>query len=314
MSAVETRGVIDLAHEPSFVQDRVALSVAGVIEPALQTLETRRAVLCPTDNIGSYDLWLRARSLSSTHGKTEVFEALALLNRAIALDPRFALALSTAAWCHSFILINSWSDDSKVHRREGVALAHRSLRVGGDDPDVLTNTAVALWQLGEGVQPWLALIDRAIDLNPGSASTWYLSGVLRLAAGEPEIVIEHIQLSVRLDPWSPNNSGRSFPLGAARFLQSRFVEAVVHLTEAAQSFELPFVFVFLAASFGHLGRASEARDALARYRTLSRTPISAVAAMFPKPEHRKLFLDGIALAEGRSPADSSACGAQPGAR
>jgi TolB-like protein/class 3 adenylate cyclase len=42
------------------LQDKVALSVAGVIEPTLQAAEIRRSVARPTTDIGAYDLYLRA--------------------------------------------------------------------------------------------------------------------------------------------------------------------------------------------------------------------------------------------------------------
>jgi adenylate cyclase len=44
------------------LQDQVAISVAGVIEPALQAAEVRRAVSRLTDDLTAYDLYLRALS------------------------------------------------------------------------------------------------------------------------------------------------------------------------------------------------------------------------------------------------------------
>ncbi len=279
------------------LQDRVALSAAGIIEPAVQTLETRRAMRRPTDNVGSYELWLRANNLTDAHRRAEVSEALALLNRAITLDPRFAMALSSAAWCYSFILMNGWSDDPEAHRRQGLDLAQSALRIGSDDPDVLTNTAMALWQLGQGLEPSVAMMDRAIALNPGSSNCWYLSAVLRLFASEPETAVEHILMSIRLDPLSPGVSARLLPLGGARFLQRRFEEAVAHLTEAGRVIETSAIFAVLAASCGHLGRISQARAALERYRAVSQIPVSEVSGIFRNADHRQLFLAGIALAE-----------------
>jgi adenylate cyclase len=282
------------------LQDRVALSAAGIIEPAVHTLETRRAMLRLTDNIGSYELWLRANNLTVGHRRGEVFEALALLDRAVALDPRFAKAASSAAWCHSFISVCGWSDDPEAHRAQGLDLAQRALRLGADDPDVLANTAMALWQLGEGLDASVALMDRAIALNPGSANCWYLSAVLRLFASEPETAAVHGQMSIRLDPLSPNVAERLFPLGGARFLQRRFEEAVALLTEAGQCGESPPVFAILAASCGHLGLISKARAALERFRTVSRIGVSEASAFFREADHRQLFLTGIALAQNEA--------------
>src|SRR5947208_6653108 len=43
------------------LQDRVAVSVAGVIEPALQAAEIRRSAARPTTDLTTYDLYLPAR-------------------------------------------------------------------------------------------------------------------------------------------------------------------------------------------------------------------------------------------------------------
>ena len=51
------------------LQDKVALSVAGVIEPALQEAEIRRSTARPTSDLTAYDLYLRALPLMLGWGK-----------------------------------------------------------------------------------------------------------------------------------------------------------------------------------------------------------------------------------------------------
>jgi hypothetical protein len=56
------------------LQDRVAVSVAGVIEPALQAAELRRSAARPTTDLTAYDFYLRAclstpRSMSCSPAK-----------------------------------------------------------------------------------------------------------------------------------------------------------------------------------------------------------------------------------------------------
>jgi hypothetical protein len=46
------------------LQDQVALSVAGVIEPALQAAKIRRATARPTSDLTAYDLYLRSIELA----------------------------------------------------------------------------------------------------------------------------------------------------------------------------------------------------------------------------------------------------------
>src|SRR5207248_11327797 len=80
------------------LQDKVAISVAGVIEPALQAAETARSVGRPTDDLTAYDLYLRASPMFLSASR-QIPEALRLLERAIARDPNYGPALAWAALC-----------------------------------------------------------------------------------------------------------------------------------------------------------------------------------------------------------------------
>jgi adenylate cyclase len=68
------------------LQDKIALSVAGVIEPALQAAEMRRSAARPTADLGAYDLYLRALAAFYPITKEGIVEALELLDQAIAID------------------------------------------------------------------------------------------------------------------------------------------------------------------------------------------------------------------------------------
>src|SRR5438132_212151 len=59
------------------LQDRVAVSVAGVIEPTLQAAETARSANRPTDDLTAYDLYLRAYAMLMSSA-SQVAEALRL--------------------------------------------------------------------------------------------------------------------------------------------------------------------------------------------------------------------------------------------
>ena len=54
--------------------------------------------------------------------------------------------------------------------------------------------------LGEDIGTPLALVDRALALNPGYATAWFWSGFIKLFAGSTDVAIEHFQTSLRLDP------------------------------------------------------------------------------------------------------------------
>ena len=82
------------------LQDKVASSVAGVIEPTLQVAEIRRLADRPTSDLTAYDLYLRALSHAYTWKKEDTVAALDLLGQAIEHDPHYGSALALAADCH----------------------------------------------------------------------------------------------------------------------------------------------------------------------------------------------------------------------
>jgi TolB-like protein len=99
------------------LQDKVAASVAGIIEPALQAAETARSRSAnrPTADLTAYDIYLRAYAmvLSSTR---EAAEALSLLEQAVALDPRYGPALAWAAICCLRLVFDGRSEDPAADR------------------------------------------------------------------------------------------------------------------------------------------------------------------------------------------------------
>jgi predicted TPR repeat methyltransferase len=55
-------------------------------------------------------------------------------------------------------------------------------------------------RFGEDIDAALAMIDRALVLNPSFALAWYWSGWLRLFAGQSELTIQHFENSMQLNP------------------------------------------------------------------------------------------------------------------
>ena len=203
------------------LQDKVASSVAGVIEPALQAAETARSAGRPTNDLTAYDLYLRAYAMVLSSA-AQIPEALRLLEQAIARDPRYGPALAWAAVCCFRLLVDGRSEDPEADRLKGVDFARRALEVAGDDPGILANAALALAYFGEDIGAMMALVDRALALNPNFARGWHISGVLRMWAGQPDIAIEHHRSLAAPQPARPCrhvarcNRRRAFPQPALR--------------------------------------------------------------------------------------------------
>jgi adenylate cyclase len=118
------------------LQDKVAFSVAGVIEPTLLAAEIRRSTERPTSELTAYDLYLRSL--------VEFPHSLPLLEEAITRDPYFGPALAFAAMsCVNVINLGSGEDQAAI-RRKGLDFARRALKVIREDPRALITAAFAL--------------------------------------------------------------------------------------------------------------------------------------------------------------------------
>jgi TolB-like protein/class 3 adenylate cyclase len=281
------------------LQDKIALGVAGVIEPALRAAETARSAARPTSDLSAYDLYLRALAAYFPRTKERVFEALRLLGQAIAIDPRYGPALAWAAICHLRLNSDGWAEAPETTRGRGMDLARQALQVGEDDPGVLANTAFVLANFGEDIGAMIGLVDRALALNPSFARGWYVSGGLRLFAGEHDRAIEHVETSLRLSP-RERMGAPLFVIGAAYFFKHQFDEAASKLLLAIQDHpSSPPPHRALAACYAQMGRLDEARAIIARLRAI--TP-QIVPSDLPwrNPEDRELLLSGLRLAIGEA--------------
>ncbi|MGC2202519.1 MAG: adenylate/guanylate cyclase domain-containing protein [Stellaceae bacterium] len=279
------------------LQDQVAISVAGVIEPTLHAAEMARSAERPTTDLSAYDLYLRAYALAFSWEKSATIRSLELLEQAIERDPRYGSALAQAAARHFELHVNGWTDDPETSRRKGVELSRRALQVAGDDPNVLCNVAYILAYFGEEIGAAIALVDHGLKLNPSSARGWQWSGWLRAWAGEPDPAIKHFETSLRLNP----REQRANPLmgiGVAHFFAGRLEEARAALLRSLQ--EKPNwvpTYRFLASCYAHMGRLDEARDVIRRLRTLTSVLVPS-AENWRDPNHREFYLSGLRLAAG----------------
>ncbi|HEX6442707.1 MAG TPA: tetratricopeptide repeat protein, partial [Stellaceae bacterium] len=274
------------------LQEKVAFSVAGVIEPTLQAAEIRRSVSQPTSDLTAYDLYLRALAEISACEKDRMLYAVGLLDQAIVREPRYAPALALAATYRVDLENHSWTDDTEHNRAIGVALARRALREGADDPMVLGRAALALGRLGEDIDAAVALIDRALALNPNFANGWYWSGWLRLMTGDADRAIQHFETSLRLSPRDQQGFHLS-GIGTGLFIKRQFEEAAATLRVALEA--LPSftpTYRALASCYAHMDRLDEAREVVRRLRLLTPAVIPTIR-FFREPEHVELYLSGL---------------------
>ena len=277
------------------LQDQVAISVAGVIEPALRAAEIRRAVDRPRHDPTAYDLYLRALRATASWDKQDHMEALDRLSQAIEQDAAYGPAIALSAWCHMAFYNNGWTDDPEATRQKAISLARRAVRYAGDDAETLGRAAYVFAYCGEDIDTAIALIDRSLRINPSFASGWQWSAWLRLWAGSPEVAIDHIERALRLDPRDPNGAALLVN-GIAHFFARRLEQArTMFLLSLQEHPDWVPTNRFLAACYAHLGELDEAKMMIKRLRAL--TPLVLPKAdHWRDPEQREFYLSGLRLA------------------
>lgn len=282
------------------LQDHIAAMIAGQIEPILLALESGRTLGRAATDLSAYDCYLRAMAMASS--ARQIPTALALLERTIACDSHYAPALALAANCCMRLSMDQSSSDPAADTRKGADYAHRALQAAPDDPGVLANAARPLAYAGEDIDGAIALMDRALALNPHYARGWYIRGFLKYWAGDLDAGIADIETAIRLSPRHRFGTPLT-AIGNALVFAERFSEAVQTLHRAIQEDRsFPPNYRLLAICYAHLGRLDESRAALTALPNTAPLVLASIersySAMSRIPEHRQLGLSGLRIAIG----------------
>ena len=118
------------------LQDEIALNVVGAIEPSLRRAEVERVRRKRPDSLDAYDLVLQAQADVYSGMPDRVTKALVLLERALALDPIYALAHAFAAMCHHCLFLRAGLREES--RAASIRHAQAAILNGQDDALALT--------------------------------------------------------------------------------------------------------------------------------------------------------------------------------
>ncbi|MGQ9371277.1 winged helix-turn-helix domain-containing tetratricopeptide repeat protein [Azospirillum sp. ST 5-10] len=279
------------------LQDQISASVVGVIVPQLERVEIERAKRKPTDSLDAYDYYLRGRAALNRGTREAVDEGLPLFHKAAALDPDYASAHAMAAWCHFWRRINGWMADRARDTAEGTRLARLAVELGKDDAVALTRGGHALAHFTGDLDGGIALLDRALALDPNLAAAWFLGGFLRAERGDPEAAIAHFTRAMRFSPLDPEMFRMQAGMALAHLFAGRF-DAASSWAEKAYR-DLPsflMVVATIAASHALAGRSDEARRAIDHVRQRDPTfRVSGLADWLPvhRPEDLATFAEGL---------------------
>jgi cytochrome c-type biogenesis protein CcmH/NrfG len=260
------------------VQDEISEAIATQLAVDLQRAELQRAERRPPENLEAWGLYQRALPLVCAFTREECARARALLERAVALDPRFSTALARLAEVGIWEILYEWTD--APDRTLEVALDQARRAVALDPRDAEAHVFLSFTQMtaGDG-QGALEAASRAVDLNPSMPLALALHAYHRHMAGHPpEESIESVRRAMRLSPHDPAEWLFCDVLAGAYLNAGRFAEGLAagrRLISLSPNYY--WGYLWSAMNAVGLGQVEEARQLISEGRVVKPTLSLALA-------------------------------------
>ena len=258
------------AEEIYDLQDEITSGIVARLEPELARAEIELIKRRPPSDMDAWSYYQQAHGLLSLKGwRQETFEeAEALLDKAIALDPDFALAHA----CLSLILalghMFGLAPVGKPADSRAIAAAEQAMNIDGRSSSVLGYAGCALSDVGQTTRG-LEILETAVENDPSNAQAWVALGVSLIHADKARTGIEMLQHGMRISPvdnrlayWGTNLAYTLFRLGR--------VEEALNEAELAcrRDDKLHMSRVVLALILSHMGRSTDAEMAIREARRI----------------------------------------------
>ena len=205
------------------IQDEVTSAVASTLAGRVEAATRDRAANKPTDNMAAYECVLAGKLLHHRSNRDDNARAIAFLDRAISLDPKYAHAHAWKACTLGQAWTYNWCADRDATWQQVGAELRIALSLDDNDSDVhriLAALAIAANDHDKATYHQ----QRALSLNPNDDLVVVQQGEILTWLGQPETGIEWIQKAMRLNPYHPERFWSH--LGSAYFVARRYAEAI----------------------------------------------------------------------------------------
>jgi TolB-like protein len=240
------------------LQDELTLNVICAIEPSLRHAEIERAKRKRPENLDAYDLYLRAQPFAQVAMPGDAGKALALLDRALALEPDYAAAHASAAWCYEQRYMRGGLREED--KAAGLHHARAAIEAGADDAATLATAGFCIGLIAHDYTTAMEVIDRGLTLAASSALGLGFGSVILGHAGEADRAIDYAERALHSGPLDFMTYLSYSGLALAHYVAGNFTESATAGSRAAQAnprFSYPQV--VQAAALMQASRTGEAQ-------------------------------------------------------
>jgi adenylate cyclase len=273
------------------VQNEITEKIIAAVFVKLDSAERHRAMRIPTESAEAYDLNMRAREIWHRFGKENNVEARRLWEKAIELDPEYALAYGGVAWTLAHDYLYYGGTGESLERALEAAQKAVSLDYESFGPQWTLGYVLLQKRLYDQA---MTAYEKALALHPNNADLLAEMVNVLTRVGRPQDAIAQMKKAMRLNPLSPH--WYAWFLGLAYYHAGQYEEAIVALKPLLHLLGWDTVSLRLAASYAQLGRLDEARAQAAE--VLKLNPDFSIATFskteaYKNPSDLEHFLDGL---------------------
>jgi TolB-like protein/Tfp pilus assembly protein PilF len=247
------------------VQDEITEAIVASIEPQLYAAEDFHAQRKPPDNMGAWELVMRALSHFWQVTQDDNVIAQSLLEKAIAIDPHYGQAWGVLAASQTLGAYMGWADMlAAVAAAERAALA--AIEADSEDPWAHHALGCA-YLLTRRFDESLAEFSSALRLNPNFSLAQAIYGLALAFCGQWQKADEAARRALRLSPRDPLSALYYGVASYAQFVGRNYEEAL-QLAQAAVRLRSDYVggLRLVVASAAMAGQSEVAASALQELR------------------------------------------------
>jgi tetratricopeptide (TPR) repeat protein len=172
------------------------------------------------------------------------------------------------------------------------------VKFGKDDPIALAASGSALALVVRDLETGVALIDRALQLNPNLAMAWHWGGYVKIWLGEPDAGLERLNRAIRLSPLDRRMPQMQSAAAHFHFMAGRYDEASQWAAMALRDApDLQPGLRIIAASRALAGWPEPAQAAVARLRQLNPalrvSSLKNVLGPYRRPDDVERYEEGL---------------------
>ena len=207
------------------IQEDIAKSVADTLQISLGVGDLGRAPGM-TRNVEAYDAYLAGRDLARKANRDNMLGAIEQLERAVALDPDFAVAWTQLADIYRGAVVFI-PEKGKEFLAKSAAAASRAIKIA---PETDFALRLAAQRSGDRVEVE-RLFKQALALSPDDAQTNSAYGAFLRSVGRPTEAIDYLQRAIRTEPLA---ASIRINLALANEYLENFTAAAAALNEGAK--------------------------------------------------------------------------------